>query len=217
MAKATYEKTSEYLAIKNWEKYQVAKDNWPWIKDWVDKDSDPDYSQLTMIQRYLLDGCCRLRQRMGQNLRNDPVYLLRALCVLPVERRYSSCAIAVLMLRGFLIPTNQQHGAEQERRGEEIKENNVLRSQDATNQDVKDVADISPLTSKPTKPRKHSGKGDKFPVEQQSDPRVRSVPPAGLEGRASQSAVWKDALTYVMTNVGPDGAGEDVGEFSAGR
>jgi hypothetical protein len=62
------EKEYKFLAVKNWEKYQMkmrhANARRPWLKDWYDKDADPSYSQLTMLQRYLLDGCQRLRARL---------------------------------------------------------------------------------------------------------------------------------------------------------
>lgn len=110
----------KYLAIKNWEIYQPKnKKPFPWIRDYKEKDSDPDFMSLTMLQRYVLDGCCRLRARFSKNLRNDPMWIARALCVLPEERRFIGQAIAVLCLRGFLIPTNQQDALLEERRGEE--------------------------------------------------------------------------------------------------
>lgn len=111
----------KYLAIKNWEKYQKNKlgkvtangDSVQYIKMWTDRDSDPDYSKLTGFQRYIIDGCCRLRGRFGRNLCNDPVWVSRALCIISVERHCMSRTIDVLVSSGFLILTNQQIGYKQ--------------------------------------------------------------------------------------------------------
>lgn len=114
--------TFKHLAIKNWDKYQPGnKKQFPWIRDYTEKDHDHDYMELTMLQRYIFDGCCRLRARLAKDLHNDPVWIARALCVLPEERRFVRQAIAVLTLRGFLIPINQQDDSLEERRGEENK------------------------------------------------------------------------------------------------
>lgn len=112
MGKLTYEKSSDYLAIKNWNKYQSTKvdERKPWVKDWVDKDNDPDYYELTALQRYIWDGCCRLRGRFNRNLTNDPAWIGRALCVIAIERKYVPGAVARLIEAGFLVPTNQQTG-----------------------------------------------------------------------------------------------------------
>jgi hypothetical protein len=80
-----------------------------------------------MLQRYLFDGLCRLRGRLQKRICNDPEYIARALCVKGVEHKYVGCAIAVLIMCGFLIPSNEQLDfAEQsrveEKRAEESRE-----------------------------------------------------------------------------------------------
>jgi hypothetical protein len=105
-----------FLSIKNWNKYQRNKagnvtasgESARYIKMWTDRDSDPDYSRLTGFQRYVLDGCCRLRGRFGKNLPNDTIWVSRALCILSVERHCVPRTIAVLLERGFLVQANQQ-------------------------------------------------------------------------------------------------------------
>src|SRR5450755_2732095 len=69
----------KYLAIKNWHKYQSADltQYCPWIRTYVNKDQDYGFSHLTMLQRYLLEGCCRLRSRVGHNIPNDPQWIAR--------------------------------------------------------------------------------------------------------------------------------------------
>ena len=100
----------KYLAIRNWEKYQATRDGQPssWIKDYTDKDNDPEYSQLTALLRYTYDACRRLRGRFGRNLTNDPQWICRAIAALPQERHNIARAVSQLVHRGLLIPTNQQ-------------------------------------------------------------------------------------------------------------
>lgn len=109
-----------YLAVKNWDKYQAGTRG-KWIKDYVDRESDPDYAKLTMFQRALLDGICRLRGRLGKNLPNDSTHIARALLVCATERPRIGNAIDTLIERGFLILTNQQDGSIEERRKEESR------------------------------------------------------------------------------------------------
>ena len=100
----------KYLAIRNWSKYQSTRNGQPssWIKDYVDKDHDYDYGKLTGFQRYVYDGCRRLRGKFGRNFHYDATWVARALNVLPTERARVANAIATLVARGLLIPTNQQ-------------------------------------------------------------------------------------------------------------
>lgn len=98
----------EYLAIKNWEKYQPNRGASSWVKDWTDKESDAGYMKLTGFQRYILDGCRRLRGKFGRNLCNDPEYIARALQVIPKERHCVPQAIRVLTARGFLVVCNHE-------------------------------------------------------------------------------------------------------------
>jgi hypothetical protein len=109
----------KYLAIKNWKKYQAGTDRKgrqikAWVKDYAGKDiDDPEYSKLTALQRYVWDGCCRLRARTGRQLFNDPVWVSRALGVIPKECHYIPGVILKLTSCGFLIPTNQEFDASQ--------------------------------------------------------------------------------------------------------
>jgi hypothetical protein len=100
----------KYLAIKNWSRYQSTKVNQPkpWIRDYIDQDFDADQAKLTTMQRYMLTACRRLRGRFNKNLTNNPQWICSASAVLPQERHNASRAIARLIDRGFLIPTNQQ-------------------------------------------------------------------------------------------------------------
>lgn len=100
----------KFLAIKNWDKFQP-KDtkNSPWIRDYKDKDFDPDYIQLTIIQRHMLDAVCRLRGRYGRCIPNDPLWIVRATAILPRERHNATTAIQQLINSGFLILCNEQN------------------------------------------------------------------------------------------------------------
>jgi len=99
----------KYLAIKNWDLYQP-KDSrtMPWIRDYKSKDFDPEYSRLTVMQRFMLDACCRLRGRHNSNLPNDPLWICRATAILPRERHNATTAIQQLINSGFLVLTNEQ-------------------------------------------------------------------------------------------------------------
>lgn len=109
----------KFLAIKNWDKYQTDMHNRGWIRDYVAKDDDPEYTTLSCFQRYVLDACCRLRGRIARNLHNDPTWLVRLLHVTPKDAPHVPHAIRTLTARGFLILTNQQLGFTEEKRGEE--------------------------------------------------------------------------------------------------
>jgi hypothetical protein len=100
----------KYLAIRNWDKFQATKDGGPalWIKDYTNKDGDYDYGKLTCFQRYVFDGCRRLRGRFGHNLHNDATWIARALNVMPTERARVVDTIATLVERGLLLLTNER-------------------------------------------------------------------------------------------------------------
>ena len=78
-------------------------------KDQGTKDfDDPAYSGLTLFQRGLFDAICRCRCRSGVNISSDAVVVARSCCVLPEERHNIGSGLAVLVLCGLLIATNQQ-------------------------------------------------------------------------------------------------------------
>ena len=64
--------------------------------------------RLTVFQRGLLDGICRLRARLSHNVHNDATYIARALHTIPTDRPHITHAISTLIVRGFLILTNEQ-------------------------------------------------------------------------------------------------------------
>lgn len=103
----------EYIAIKNWDKYQAdskghLRDGYsPWIKDWVDKESDREYSDLTCLQRYLYDALRRLRGKLGKNPANDPVWIGRILSIHGRERKHIPHAIKRLLELGLITLSSQ--------------------------------------------------------------------------------------------------------------
>jgi hypothetical protein len=103
----------EYIAIKNWDKYQSDSKGQlragysPWIKDWVDKEADREYSDLTCLQRYLYDGLRRLRGKLGKNPANDPVWIGRILSVHGRERKHIPQAIERLLELGLITLSSQ--------------------------------------------------------------------------------------------------------------
>jgi hypothetical protein len=103
----------KYLAVRNWAKYQGrmkftkgAKRDKIWMASHLD--TDPDYSQLTCLQRYVLDGLRRLTALHGHNPHNDPTTVCRQLAVLPQERHNVARVIPQLVHRGLLILTNDK-------------------------------------------------------------------------------------------------------------
>jgi hypothetical protein len=118
------------LEIKNWTKYQSSNTH-KWIKDYSNREDDDGFSKLSMFQRGVLEGLCRLRARSGKPICYEVVHIVSALQAIPVDRHCMGRAIGVLIERGFLIPLNQQLNSEdltEERRVEESRreENNAM-------------------------------------------------------------------------------------------
>lgn len=113
------------LAIHGYEKFQADKDgklhdgSRLWIRDACRKDSDADYSRLTCIQRYTLDGLRRLTGLHGKWCPNDPMWVARALCVNQVERKYVTHAVKVLVRCGLVALSNESLGSLEGREGRE--------------------------------------------------------------------------------------------------
>jgi hypothetical protein len=123
----------KYLAIKNWDKYQVDQKGVvvgngdtppPWIKMYTARDSDPDYIKLTFYQRYVLDALCRLRALHRQNIKveckecysGDTVSiqwdisaLSRQLYAARSDASHLLQCVCRLISVGFLIVCNEAH------------------------------------------------------------------------------------------------------------
>ena len=108
----------KYLAIRNWSKFQSMTDahgkslegrRREWIRDYCEKETDTVYADLSLMGRYLIDACRRLRGKLGRNLPNDHMWILRQLDVDPTERGRATHALQMLVGRGLLVPTNEQH------------------------------------------------------------------------------------------------------------
>ena len=103
----------KYIGIHGYEKFQADKSgrlhdgSSAWIKDSCRKDQDKDYCRLTCLQRYVLDGCRRLRGGHNQNPSNNATTLVRQLCVLGTDRPHVRHAICTLITRGLLFLTNE--------------------------------------------------------------------------------------------------------------
>jgi hypothetical protein len=99
----------KYLAIKNWSKFQPGRTGKSgWIKDYADKEFDAEFMGLSFFQRYVLDGCQRLRGRIGKNILNDATFVARALHAMSTDRPHIRHAIDTLIAHGFLVLTNEQ-------------------------------------------------------------------------------------------------------------
>jgi hypothetical protein len=107
----------KYLAIRNWSKFQSTTDRngkslegrrRTYVLDYTEKEADSLYSALTIGQRYMIDACRRLRGRLGHNIQNDPMWIVRQLDIDSKERPVAVKAIARLIKVGFLIPTNEE-------------------------------------------------------------------------------------------------------------
>lgn len=151
---------SKFLAIKNWSKYQPGRSGKSgWIKDYTDKEFDAEYMGLTFFQRQVLDGCQRLRGRMGRNIPNDPTFIARALHAMSTDRPHIGHAISTLLAHGFLVLSNEQDSQEHERRyksknkNKEIEKEKTISAETSSAPPLKAVV-LLPLNS-----------GDEFPVE----------------------------------------------------
>lgn len=99
----------KYLSIKNWDKRQPGrKGKSEWIKDYTDKDTHEDYEKLTFFQRYVLDGCRRVRGGRGKNVPNNALHIARSLHAKATDRPHIAHAIDTLIAHGLLILTNQE-------------------------------------------------------------------------------------------------------------
>lgn len=100
----------KFLEPRNWAKFQkpTITGTSIWIRVDCNLEDDPAFQRLTLLQQAVLIGIWRLRGRLGKPVCADPVYVGRALCVVPKERHYLSRAISVLILSGFLILLDQQ-------------------------------------------------------------------------------------------------------------
>jgi hypothetical protein len=102
--------SNEYLAIKNFDKYQALTSAGipvaQWIKDFVEKDFEE--TELTGLERWLLDSLRRWRGRRGANLPADVTPILSATCAHSTDRPHLPEALCRLITRGFLIPCNER-------------------------------------------------------------------------------------------------------------
>jgi hypothetical protein len=107
------EEQFKYLGIHGYDTFQadqkgVLRDGTSlWIKDACRKESDADYSRLTVFQRYVLDAMRRLRGLHGKNPANNLPYICRALAVLAPDKPHIRAALGLLVVRGLLVLTNE--------------------------------------------------------------------------------------------------------------
>jgi hypothetical protein len=107
----------KYLAIHGYEKFQRDKNgslgdgSRLWIKDACRKDSDHEYSSLTVFQRYVLDGMRRLTGLHGKWPNNDPLWVVRGLCIGRKERGPCAKAVRTLVELGLVTLSNDQLGS----------------------------------------------------------------------------------------------------------
>lgn len=120
----------QYLAVKNWDKYQPklknGKTNKDWIKLYCDLESDPDFAMLPDGVRDFLPRCWRFVGRTGISL----PYAERTLHDVLRYKDHTCRVIATWRDRaikaGFLILCNQQRLGEsalEERRGDREESN----------------------------------------------------------------------------------------------
>lgn len=137
------ESETQYLSIKNWQKYQPKLKNGKDRRDWIRLDTnleeDPAFLRLTFFQRSLLIGIWRLKGRTGLNPPADAKHIARALQVEGETRHNLGRAIGVLCASGFLILCNQQNEIE-------------YALQDKTGQDKTGQSNISSADKPPRKP-----------------------------------------------------------------
>jgi hypothetical protein len=208
----------KYLAIKNWHRYQGGRmkngdERRPWVKSYVDREADPDFLKLTGLHRYILDGICRLRGRLGTNLPNDPAYVSRALGLIPAERSQTPRAVLTLISRGFLILTNQQHVTPEESREEESREEG---EQPRKTPPENGVAASSPDGSKPDQNRPL---GDVLAMDVPEPPETNQAPTGAQESRNGHSTPPVDLTVQqlargMMETLGIAGGQSDLAIWS---
>jgi hypothetical protein len=106
------EPTPKFLAIKNWRKYQAIEDDGgraPWIKDYVDKDTDIERMKLTGFQAAILDRLYRLRARHAHILHNDITWLIQATYLKHRDATHMPHTIRTLITHNFIIPTDDEN------------------------------------------------------------------------------------------------------------
>lgn len=107
------EEKFKYLAIHGYEKFQadkhgrLADGSRLWIKDACRKDGDREYSKLTVMQRYTLDGLRRLTGLHGKWPNNDPGWVVRGLCVGRKESGGCAKAVRALVKLGLVSLSNE--------------------------------------------------------------------------------------------------------------
>lgn len=141
-----------FISIKNFSSFQVDKNKKPlagpqqWIKDATHKEDDYQYSQLTMAQRYILDGLRRIRGADGKNPHNNPKYIARRLDILPRERAHIAQAIRTLYALGLVSLVESTEEAPRIDKSREEKRKEVEVEESAT------VADEQTETEVPSVP-----------------------------------------------------------------
>jgi hypothetical protein len=103
---------NKFLAIKNWRKFQTIDDEGgraPWIKDYVDKDSDINRMKLTVFQAGVLDRLYRLRARNAHILHNDITWLIQATHMRHRDAAHMAHTIHTLITHNFIIPTDDEN------------------------------------------------------------------------------------------------------------
>jgi len=216
----------KYLAIKNWRKYQGptlkhANARRPWVKDWLDKDADPDYSKLTCLQRYVLDGCRRLRGRFENNLPNDPVWVSRALSVDVRERHCIPSAIHRLIAFGFLLPTNQQLDSDEpdgsvlrgEMRGDDVRGDDVRGDARERKSPPASFAASSPDRAQPDQNRpSDEAQAPDVALPPETDRRVLEAP--GHQETPREGLTAHQLARGMMETLGKPGGQSDLGIWS---
>lgn len=97
-----------FLEIKNWNRYQPSFRRMKYVRDWADREDDPDFCSLSAFERAILEGICRLRARTGKHAPHNAHYIGTALSLISTDRPHVGHALGTLISRGFLVPTNQQ-------------------------------------------------------------------------------------------------------------
>lgn len=126
-----------YLAVRNWDKFQhYKKDNPLWIKLHRTLLNDYEFNQLSELQRGRLMRLWLLAAELNNQIPNDPKWVARAISA-------SSCDLSDLISRGFLevVYTNSREALDQrQRRDRDIKNTS---SEHVDNEQVEDM--LEPL------------------------------------------------------------------------
>lgn len=196
----------QFLAIKNWRKYQPPLENAEAKRDWIRVDTNLEdnfeFSRLSFYQRGVLLGLWRIRGRISSNIPYDVQYIRRALAMTPQESCCLRAALELLISCGFLVLCNQRFDLH--KTGQDKTDKTDKTGQDETGRDREDPffgnLEDTPASSPKTQPEISSGIKDTLHCKSSaatsgnSDQETTSLPQVPLTPLPSSGPAHKSWL-----------------------